>query len=1428
MDNVSARQIKFVCSGRVMSSASVALGNHRVELWDAEQVCPDLIACAYTDSSGRFTASLEPAYLATHFLDRDPVLSFKIFNGSAQLVTPHQVWRASATPATLRFVMADALVGREEPRQFVVRGQVTDGRGPLAGLRVEAFNKNLRDEEPLRDDYETLPILTDDNGDYVIQYDGGNIGAENKKNADLFLKVYDEEDAVIATTEVYCHAPPAVTVDIVVGAGTYVGPSVYERLSAALTPMLGSYAWDELTEEEASYLACRGTEDEEVVQALRKAHALALAIDVEPNITFALLRRGLPETRRDLLRMAPSAWRRELVAASAANLIVPMDETALDAAVTSLRVAAAALAFETPDAGTTCNFSDILEVALPTLGDRQTFVDEYIAHEGTIEELWTHVGTLSGFDAPTIARTQLALQWGALTRYHLPLVKQLEVMRATTHPTLKDLAKLSESDWAALLELEIDEVPIGAPADVPGADETARRATYAKVLVRTMETAFPTAAFTERLRIDVGDTDERYLFLVANPTFELGKTRAGSFFATADFGALDMEAVKADLLAVERLFKIAPRYEDMSVLLNDEIRSAGAVHRMGETRFLAKYSEALGLESAKKVFRKACYVSAASTFLMAKYGAAFHALGATTSERPPIHVLPDLASSLSDPPVDVADWVTLFGSPDVCACEDCQSVTSPAAYLVDLLEFLAGIESTVTRLDDSKLSGAEVLLGDGTVPGRRPDIARLALSCANTNVALPYIDLVNELLELRIAEETVATTIDTTRTAAELLAMPEDLFPEARTAAYAAAAGAVHPWTLPFDFFGEEARVYLDHMGVPRDALMTLFQQPTGSAEEGPLPSAATLARERLRLAPVDYELITTGTTAGATPEGLWGRSGAGWEAALLSVPTFLGASGLSYDELLELIDTTLLSELASGTPSIDADGDPCVLTNLTIGGLGSSLADIWDVVHRFLRLRTRLGCSISELDKIVYAFIFGASSPPTSVAEIASAFDDGLLTRIADLRRLVSALRLPIDEALSYWAPMDRHAVPSTKAISLYERVFLSRATQNLAVDDPFVDPSSGTLQDHRDRILSALGISATDFVLLTDAATAARELTLPPAVDSAFNVANLSHLYRIVSFTRALRMPLADFLVLRGLAGFDPLLGASPAQPQDTLNFVEITAKIRSAKVNIAELHYLLRHVTRPTSGVAAEDVLRDQRLAALDAKLQKVAELRAVPVDPSGRVLVGLLETVLGTAEPDSTDIHATAQALLDICLELSALSYAEKQTLLDTSLSDVLGDAFDDVIATLLGDVTGTPPPTLTVPEERVDYLQGVLHDFLLRLDAVTTVKEHLTETFAVPAETVAGLIEGSAAEASWLLAFSDPTAGLLEDFLLPAAGDPPTPPDEKTKAMTLFSKAARVIHWVCPNDATAFDVATLFGASRNTAWLDLAASRTRRL
>lgn len=81
----------------------------------------------------------------------------------------------------------------------------------------------------------------------------------------------------------------------------------------------------------------------------------------------------------------------------------------------------------------------------------------------------------------------------------------------------------------------------------------------------------------------------------------------------------------------------------------------------------------------------------------------------------------------------------LFGSLDYTICNDCKSLYGPGAYLADTLHFLKTDNPTLY----AKLNEED----------RRPDIKYIDLTCDNANTTLPYIDIVNELLEVKVLKK---------------------------------------------------------------------------------------------------------------------------------------------------------------------------------------------------------------------------------------------------------------------------------------------------------------------------------------------------------------------------------------------------------------------------------------------------------------------------------------------------------------------------------------------------------------------------------------------------------------------------------------------------------------------------------------------------
>lgn len=427
-------------------------------------------------------------------------------------------------------------------------------------------------------------------------------------------------------------------------------------------------------------------------------------------------------------------------------------------------------------------------------------------------------------------QVRVALQWGAVTRYHLPLLNQLKTLFPTGTGSLRDIARYVESDWLAL----INTVGVDYPADTPGANDSEKRDNYAEIMIRTMERAQPTAAILGRLDEAAVPAEARLrTYLNDHPSFEFGlETAAHAVAAAVDAATLsqgDADDVLPRLERIQRLYKVTHRYPEIKPILDMGLESAHDIASMSADRFveeLQAYDPTFDADTARTIHARAEMRRNASTMIWAAFSA--------PTNGPLMAALPDWQTPTSSPDtVALAGWEEIFGKLDMCSCEHCRSVFSPAAYLVDLLQFLGKHSSEVARSGSyGKWSARDVLIGAthgaASVTGRRPDIAKLKLNCKNTNTVVPYVDLVNELLERHVAGAVpIATDIDTVATSDELLSAPEVLDSTVHKNAYSTLSTALHPWVLPFSMWQQQARVYLEHLGVPRHELMRIFQRAT-------------------------------------------------------------------------------------------------------------------------------------------------------------------------------------------------------------------------------------------------------------------------------------------------------------------------------------------------------------------------------------------------------------------------------------------------------------------------------------------------------------------------------------------------------------------------------------------------------------------------
>ncbi|WP_165704115.1 neuraminidase-like domain-containing protein [Enhygromyxa salina] len=1072
-------------------------------------------------------------------------------------------------------------------------------------------------------------------------------------------------------------------VDLVLSTDTYPGRTEWDQLEADVVPLLGTTKAKDVPVDRLEWLARRAVVPSAHLAAYVQAHRLADGRTIKPQSCYAFLRAGLPADLLGLLRAGERAWTSAIRGAWAGRRLPLPGDGSETAQADELAAELAAMRELVVDAELVRLVAGVSQQALlDTAGlsesDQRTFTQLWLAHEGPIDEFWT-VAAASSL-ASEIPQLKFTVQAATLVGAHLPTLAALQAERNdATITELADTATWNVADWDAMLTKH----DVTSPDDIPGADASTIRQTYARTLFNVLESAYPSVSLGAALTRDQPpQTEGVAAFLHNNPAFDIVDSTIGHYLhgATSPWTGIapaDQPQARANLERVQRVYRLSPpigRYATAKALLEQGITSATQIVASTRSEFASRFgpllpsddhdSEALAgtvWDNAAKVHSLVLGLS--SQIALAKTGGEF------------VPVANKGAKQLEDSPNGLTELATILGNLDYCVCEHCRSVFSPAAYLADLLAFLKA------RPAQQAPNALAVLLA------RRPDLAHILLDCANTNTVLPYIDLVNELLEDFLVGGLGPVSKQTTWTAAELRLHPEHL--DANIYQSAALTQVVHPWTLPFSLPTIEARTYLRHLGVPRHELMRRVA--------GVDPSDAELdaiAADVLDLDATTFEIIAGEYGGNVSPDGreFWGFAAQAneWVDVLRGtgeqgdVGELLLRARLELDALRELLDLHFINP---GGNIVMQWADSCALEDATIAFLD---APALDRIHRFVRLERATKIPRRMLDVLVRDVL-------------GNTLDRAGLRKLAQIVLLRERVRLGWDELATLWANViDARDGDDKRA--LYTRRFLSKdlgpidPAFNLAGDGSQLfgesNPATPISATQLPRVLAGLGIGERDYRLLASSDLAS----------DAFSFANLTALFRCVVFARTLRLSIADFLHFVDLSGLAPF-----ADPQSTANFVDQVEALTKSGFSVDELDWLLRHRSigaGPLDTVAVARTLGDLALGLLTID-DEASHLE----DPDGQALTTNLAALL-----DADDVTTTCK----IIEQTSPLEPEDRVAFIKAKFSGVV-----DVVAALA--VLANEPD---VSVRRTCLLRGVVGHLRRRALVLDTIVTQLGVSAAV--------------------------------------------------------------------------------------------------
>jgi hypothetical protein len=667
---------------------------------------------------------------------------------------------------------------------------------------------------------------------------------------------------------------------------------------------------------------------------------------VPAPLLYALLRAGVPADPDAMFGTDITTVKAIWAQAISQNIIPASLASGIDSAAASFTAIGVSRALNAPLVAGTSTLGELLQTALDgnTVQQNQ-FATLLTTYRDDPTTLWEQATV--AFGPQTTSALQLDGKLAYLAINNAPLIGALHQANAATPLTstldLVTRGYYQATAWEPLL------ANVAPPPQITGSTLAEQKATYAELLAAQVRLAYPTATVAQLVATDglgITDTTQRGAvadFLNTNQaTFDIGAEPVGQFLARTNT-TLDATAT-AHIERIQRVRQITQSIPAMTALTAAGVDSAFAVVRMGQAPFVQQMTGPLGADVASAIYARALAVHATTVHVTVAYTQARKARLFPDPQRAiidPVAGLDGSAAPAAAPPPappdgsptpDVqihgggpaaaaqATLAELFGNLDYATCEDCLSVTSPAAYLVSLLDFI----------DNGNPADPNNPLV--ALRARRPDIFALLLTCENTSTALPYIDLVNETLAFYVANNEQWTQVDAlgqtveyagynddgTVSSAQLIATPQNDDNDTGQAAHTLLARTLFPEPLPFDYDLAQLRAYMASLNTAVHTVMRVMR-----AGDDPLLFAHAsggygwhdILIERLAVSPREYQLLTD--SGSITLTALFASQASSpsivlSQMAVLSkmavLQEFSRSTGVCYDDIVAILATRFIN----------------------------------------------------------------------------------------------------------------------------------------------------------------------------------------------------------------------------------------------------------------------------------------------------------------------------------------------------------------------------------------------------------------------------------------------------------------------------------------------------------------------------------------
>ena len=999
--------------GTLLNSNKQPLTGLKVSIWDKDKKISDHLGMAFSDANGQFNISFKKRDFFDGKEDTLPDVFFLVYQGDRVIHSTEgsPIKNAKDLKNITLVIDTENNALNEEIRLYSLEGIVQRNKikAPLKGLMVEAWDKDKKVSDQLG------IAITDDKGAFLIQYENSRfIDGAKEYLPDVFFRVYQDEDLVHSTEgkplknvgnkkgiiiQISCDLKPEIPKfpnfsksEITnLAKHALLSPHALKKKHPKVYTQIKVKAQQELVKKTVSFFEKASYDLKTFTKSLDFSKLNKENDSVKAYIEEQINKGYLPHTLKSEARVKLSKWDGPNTLNDVIQPEIPLQKNAL-------------LEEEKQQSYIydIANLANLDNKVTRKLIDKEVFVHT-IGTENIDHLVKEKVLTKKQGDA-----LHLNANIYTLAKGNIKLSEAIKKHRPNRSlKSMKELSALNVDDWKSIL----------TAAQVSGDDTIIEK--LAKVKQRQIEILYPHEVFKVQSKKSELPTVRPLMNKFYRVNDNIPFLKLSYKVDSEDIDSLDLDnfteseqnTILENLKTNQLLYSLTDSTEE-TFQLKKEYSSAREIVMDGFYEFKRKtdFDEA----TAKRIYDQSEKRAYRTNIALGNI------LGAVTD--------PWGGRTMGNMSIEAESYLRrlngyedFFGETDFCKCKHCASIISPAAYFVDLMDFLKEnvLSSPLNSDGHTFIEEAKNSILNPKV--RRLDLwSGLVLNCEHTHKLVPYLTIINEVLENFIYLQSPGFS-----------ALPEHRT-EVENHVYFLLSknylnSKIYSIHQPFHLPLTELEIYLEHFPITRASIAEILLTDINDTE-------IFLAQTKLRLSLADRmlievdrssDLIARDTNRNILKE-LYGIDIPETAAVEnLEVQQLLSVLSINRDEFSELFKTQFAfpSSLISPSEVRIRGGRKDGSLQVNIEYIDGIKQFHLDRMHRFIRLWRQLDWTILELDQVI------------SCLNNSLTIDNGpnlYLIEIAALIDIQKTLGFSIDELCTLI-----HAIPTKGHDSFFDQRF-------------------------------------------------------------------------------------------------------------------------------------------------------------------------------------------------------------------------------------------------------------------------------------------------------------------------------------------------------------------------------------------------------